>query len=108
MANEVLIIEARRATGMTNGVATSILGEILTTQTEDIASSAVVLDTSTEVVRIISKGTGFWFKTGDSTVSAVADTDGNIWLGADKEIDLEVKATNGKKHFTYIDTAADA
>ena len=40
--------------------------------------------------------------------TAVADTDGNIWLGADKEIDLEVKATNSKKHFTYIDTAADA
>jgi len=74
----------------------------ITTQVLDIATLSAQLDDRTRYVRIRSKGTGFWYKFGDSSASAAADTDGNLWCGADEFFDHRVG--NG----LYIDTAADA
>lgn len=74
----------------------------LKTQVLDIGTLSAALDPLTEYIRIKSKGTGFWYKFGGSTVSAVADTDNNLWLTANDYADHRVGAG------TYIDTAADA
>lgn len=106
MADEVIIIEARAATVGNNGNPTSVLGDILTTQVLDIATASAQLNANTEVVRIQSKGVGFWFKTGltAGAAAAAADTDGNVWLYADDYMDIQVN----QKHMKFIDTAADA
>lgn len=104
MADEVILVEMRRATSRGSGVPLSVFGDVITTQVLDIATRSAALNAKTEIVQIISKGTGFWYRAGGSSVNAVADTDGNTWLGADKEHSLEV---NGAV-MTHIDTAADA
>lgn len=77
----------------------------ITTQVLDIATASAQLNASTEYVRIVSKGTGFWYKFGQSDVSAAADTDGNLWLAADQFRDHKVHPDSSSR---YIDTAADA
>lgn len=95
MANEVIIEEY--ATYDNN---IPIATVPVTTQIKDIAVVSAALAATTKYVRIRSKGTGFWYKFGDSTVSAAANTAGNSWLPADGVIEHQVGAG------MYIDTAA--
>lgn len=96
MANEV-IIEEYAAFDETMQCPT----QPITTQVLDIAEASAALNALTRYVVVSSKGTGFWYKFGDSSVSAIANTDGNIWLQADGRRPHKVGAG------TYIDSAAD-
>lgn len=99
MADEVIIEEySEFKTG------TSTPGTPITTQVLDIATASAALNAATRYVRIQSKGTAFWYKFGGSTVSAVADTNGNLWLPADQYREHYVFPRGDR----YIDTAADA
>ena len=100
MADEVIIQEYSEPLGSEIG---TIYGRPITSQVVDIATLSSEMNASTKMVRLTSKGTGFWFKQGDATVSAAADTNGSHWLAADQSIDLSID--NDRK---YIDTAADA
>ena len=100
MADEVIITEYKQPASGNNS---SIGGDIITTQVLDIAVQSAQLDSATDYIIIQSKGTGFWYKVGDTTVSAAADTDGNSWLPADQKSD-----PYPVNQSTYIDTAADA
>lgn len=102
MADEVIIVEMQKPTRRETGDSMNILGNIITTQVVDIGTLSAALNAKTELVLIISKGTGFWYKLGGSDVSAAADTNGNVWLVADQQHGIEVT------DWTYIDTAADA
>lgn len=102
MADEVIIVEMQKPTRRETGDSLPVFGDVITTQVVDIATLSAALNAKTELVQLISKGTGFWYKLGGSNVSAAADTNGNVWLGADKEHSIEVT------DWTYIDTAADA
>lgn len=95
MANEVIIEEY--ATYDNNIPIASVP---TTTQIKDIGTLSSALASTTKYVRIRSKGTGFWYKFGDSTASAAADTAGNSWLPADGVIEHQVGAG------LYVDTAA--
>ena len=98
MANEVIIEEYK---GLPTG-GLSISDTPTTTQVLDIATKSAAFADTTKYVRIRSKGTAFWYKFGDSSVSATANTDGNLYLPADQAVPHAV----GKG--SYIDTAADA
>ena len=101
MADEVIIYEyARPKEGQTSSVA----GKMITTQVLDIGTQSAEFNISTDIIVIQSKGTGFWFKQGDSTVSAAAATDGNGWVVADCKADPLPVSTD----YRYVDTAADA
>lgn len=77
----------------------------ITTQVLDIATASSQLNASTEYIRIQSKDTGFWYKFGTSSVSAAADTNGNLWLPANQFRDHKIHPNSTNR---YIDTAADA
>jgi len=72
----------------------------LTTQVLDVAEKSAKLDAQTTYIRIRVKGVGVWYNMGDSTVSAVAETDDNSWIEPGDFVDHNVKGL-------YIDTAAD-
>jgi hypothetical protein len=95
MANEVIIEEYERFDERIQAPC-----EWITTQVLDIAELSAALNSKTRYVRVCSKGTGFWYKFGTATVSAVADTNGNAWLPANAWKD-HVVGTG-----LYIDTAA--
>lgn len=101
MADEVIIKEMKTPALKHNGTALPVLGQTITTQVVDIGTLSAALNPATTVVQLISRGTGFWYKEGGASVSAAADTDGNTWLGADKEHSIEVYPG-----MTKIDTAA--
>ena len=103
MADEVIIVESKRPNIVLQGSVAPVLGEITTTQVLDIATASAEVNADTQIVRVISKGTGFWLLQGDTGLSAAADTDGNIWVGADTSIDLSITPGN-----RFFDTAADA
>ena len=103
MADEVIISEYKRPNIVVQGGVAPVYGVLVTTQVVDIATRSAAMNASTALVRLQSKATGFWYKRGDVTVSAAADTNGNSWLPADQAIDLQVDGTN-----THIDTAVDA
>jgi hypothetical protein len=71
-------------------------GEVL-----DIGTASAQL--TGDVCRLQAKGTGFWFKFGESGVAATANTDGNDYLAAGATIDIQLSETQN-----YFDTAADA
>ena len=73
----------------------------VTTQVLDIAVLSAQLNAETNMIRVQSKGVGFWLC---SAASAAADTNGNIWVPADASRDFIVNKGSG----LYIDTAADA
>lgn len=100
MADEVIISEYTDPMGSAIG---TVYGRPITTQVLDIATRSSAMDASTTMVRLQSKGTGFWYQQGGSSVNAAADTDGNHWLPADNHVDLSIEAGR-----THIDTAADA
>ena len=100
MADEVIISEYTDPLGSAIG---TIYGKPVGSQVLDIAALSAAMSEGVTMVRLQSKGTGFWYKQGDSTVSAAADTDDSHWLPADTHIDLSI--CPGRD---YIDTAADA
>lgn len=105
MADEVVIEEYAQQVYKTNGeFAGAALGELITTQVVDVATLSSALNAKTKYVIVQDKGgAGFWVKPGDSTVSAAADTNGNLWVPAGQSKEFPV--TPG---ITHIDTAADA
>ena len=103
MADEVIISEYKRPDLTVQGGTSTVYGEAVTSQVLDIATLSAEMNDSTRMVRLQSKGTGFWYIQGTASASATADTDGSHWLPADQSIDLTINPTN-----TYIDTAADA
>ena len=72
MANEVIIEEYRNFVDRS-----PIASEWITTQIKDIGTLSAQLNSATKYIRIKSKGTGFWYKLGDVSTSAAADTAGN-------------------------------
>ena len=100
MADEVIISEYTDPMGSPTG---SVFGKAITSQVLDIAALSAAMNAATTMVRLQSKGTGFWYKQGESDVSAAADTDGSHWLPADQFVDLSITTNTN-----YIDTAADA
>lgn len=98
MTNEVIVAEYPGT-----GSEQSYFGIPIGSQVLDIGTLSAQMDGSTRLVRLQSKGTGFWYKQGDSAVSAAADTNDSHWLPADQAIDLTICPG-----FDYIDTAADA
>jgi hypothetical protein len=76
----------------------------ITTQVLDIGTISAQLSNQTEYIRIRAKGSGFWWITGNASVSAAANTDGNTFIEAGTFTDHNVGANSSK----YIDTAADA
>ncbi len=95
MANEVIIEEYAEIVQRL-----PIASEPITTQILDIAELSAAFDTKTKYIRIRSKGTGFWYKLGDGTVSATANTNGNLWVSADGVAEHLISSA------TNIDTAA--
>ncbi len=108
MADEVIITYWTKSVNAVAGSPQPIYGKLIGGQVVDIATlSAEIPDKvgsdRVEVIRLKSKGTGFWYLTGTSSASAAADTNGNDWLDAGEVIDIEYNPAE-----TYIDTAADA
>jgi hypothetical protein len=102
MANEVVIGEFKRPEVLVQGGVLPVYGELVTSQVLDIAEKSSAVSAGVSMVRVASKGTAFWFKVGDSDVSAAANTAGNIYVPADGHVDIQVRSGD------YIDTAADA
>lgn len=102
-----VIIEEFRSAGLEDGQPDyrnkSLAKGLETTQVLNIATLSSAFDSDTKWIRIQSKQTGFWYKIGDSTVSATANTAGNSWLPADQFRDIALETGQ-----THIDTAADA
>lgn len=105
MADEVIISEYARPGLSVQGGTAPVYGDLVTSQVLNIAENdrSAQMNKATRVIRLQSKGTGFWYKQGDITVEAAADTNGNNWLPANQAVDLQIDGLNG-----YIDTAADA
>jgi len=101
MADEVIISEFGPQTYATENFIQPIYGEPISSQVLDIAIVSAALGGRTSMVRLQSRGTGFWYKTGDSAALAActANTDGNHFLPADQSIDIGL--TTGQ----FIDTA---
>lgn len=98
LADEVIISEYTDPLGSAVG---TIYGRPITSQVLDIATLSSEVSSSTVMIRLQSKDVGFWYKQGDSSVSAAANTNGSHWLPADQHIDLSVSEDR-----RYIDTAA--
>lgn len=77
MANEVIIEEYENF-----DVRVQAPREWITTQVLDIAEASATLNIKTRYIRIVSKGTGFWYTMGVGA-SATANTNGNSWIPAD-------------------------
>lgn len=108
MADEVVITYWTKASNARAGSSQPIYGKQLGGQVLDIATLSATIPASVsgervEIIKLKSKGTGFWYTRGTALASAVADADGNDWLDAGESTDLEYDPEN-----TYIDTAADA
>lgn len=100
MANEVVITYYKVASN-NKGVASGVYGEPLGGEVLDIGTrSAVCIG---DYVRLVAKGTGFWYRVGGDGVNAVANTDGNDYLAAGSSVVFQVGSG-----YNYIDTAADA
>lgn len=95
MANEVIIEEYAAFDPLIQAVTQPV-----TTQVLDIAELSAALGPTTKIIRIRSKGTGFWYIFGGAAASAAANTNGNLWLPADQFVDHVVGAG------VYVDTAA--
>ena len=102
MANEVIIEEYAGIEKNPEGGFIPIPGSLITSQVLDIAELSAAFNAGTTFIRVQSKGTGFWYKTGGTAPSAVANTDGNCWLPADQFRDVAIIAGTDTK----IDTAA--
>jgi len=100
MADKVIISEYSQPIGSEVG---TIFGNPITSQIIDIGDLSAAMNANTKMVRLQSKGAGFWYKQGESGASAAANTDGSHWLAADQHVDLSISPGR-----TYIDTAADA
>lgn len=104
MANKVIISEYGDQKHTTKGNLSPIYGEPLTTQVLNIGTVSAALGSTTSMVRLQSKGQGFWYNTGATAAlaAATANATGNNWLPASQHIDIGLP----KGHF--IDTALDA
>lgn len=102
MADEVIISERALPVTGKNGTSLPILGERITTQVLDVATKSAAFNAATRMIRITANGSALWYKIGDTSVSATANTDGNEFLPADQSVDEIVEAGQ------FIDTAADA
>lgn len=102
MANEVIISGYGLSKCLTNGTVMPVYGGAVSSEVLDIGVLSSVLASGVRIVRLQSKGVGFWYKVGESDVSAAANTAGSHWLPADQHVDLEIDGVN-----RYIDTAAD-
>lgn len=103
MANEVIIEEYGQKRYETKGVYhDNVTGVLNTTQVLTIATLSAAFDARTSMLRVRSKGTGFWYKIGGSAPDAVANTAGNCWLPADQYVDVSIIPGTDTK----IDTAA--
>ena len=100
MANEVIVYELGMV-AQNQGNSVSALTVPITTQFLDIASLSAQLNAKTELVRVQSKGAGFYLRIGTSSVSSVANVDGNMWLDAGQWVDIAIGVED-----THIDTAA--
>ena len=103
MENEIIIAEyASFFCRYEDGSYAPVVGEFIASQVLDIGTRSAKLDERTKLVSIMHKdGTAFWYKTGDSSVSAVANTDGNRFLPAGVLWNFGVGLNE-----RYIDTAA--
>ena len=103
MANEVIIEEyGVQVAQSPNSAYLPVPGSLITSQILTIATASAALNAKTTLVRIQSKGTGFWYIFGGASPDAVANTAGNRWLPADQFRDLAVAPGTDLK----IDTAA--
>lgn len=100
MANEV-IINCYKKASINEDLASAVLGDPTGGEVLDIGTASAVLTGDICVLR--AKGTGFWYKRGQSGVSAAANTEGNDYLSAGGAVCFEVTSSSN-----YIDTAADA
>ena len=101
MANEVIIEEYGDLSVYSNGQMVQMPGKLLASQVLDVATKSAELNAKTKFVAIKSNATAFWFKFGDTNVSATADTDDNRLITAN-EMRFFPREND------YIDTAADA
>ena len=103
MADEV-IIEEYSSSGLETGTPEYANKQVprgmLTSQVLTIGTRSAAFNANTALIRIQSKGTGFWYKVGATDVGAAANTDGNSWLPADQFRDIALNASDVK-----IDTA---
>lgn len=99
MADEFIIYEMNWA-----NEAKTVMTPPHKTQVLDLATASAKIDDSTEIICVKANGTALWYKFGDSSVSATANTDGNMILFSNEAEWYFV----GKNSNLYIDTAADA
>ena len=106
MANEVIIEEyADFLIEYEDGTYAPVVGKLITSQVIDVGSKSAALNPATKVVTLSDAGgSGFWYKTGASDVSAVANTAGNRYIPAG--MGLYSIGINVKGGETHIDTAA--
>lgn len=104
MTNEVIITEYRTPNVVLNGQINDVLGPIITSQVITTGNKSEATNAKTTIVQIDVKsnaGAAVWVKVGDSSVSAAANTAGNIYIPKGGNIKLNI--TGGQ----YIDTATD-
>ena len=103
MANEVIIEEYESVgTKFPDGEFAPITGKLVTTQVLTIGTASSAFNAKTSMIRVQSKGTGFWHILGGASPDAVANTAGNRWLPADQCRDLFITPGVDLK----LDTAA--
>ena len=103
MADEVIITYWDVASVSNGGSNQPLYYSMGSGQVLDIGTRSAAIPSTVRMIRLKSKGTGFWYNIGGSGVNAAADTDGNDWLEPGEVIDILYDPANN-----YIDTAADS
>lgn len=91
MANEV-VIEEYSSTGLkTNkGVNVPLPSGLSVTQTLNITTASAAFASTTTMIRLQSKGTGFWYALGGASPTCTANTSPARWLPADQFRDIVI------------------
>lgn len=100
MADEVVIVEFTMPEG---GLSASIAGKVITSQVLDVGTLSAEMNANTKFVSITANGSPIWVKQGGSSVSAAANTDGNVLILSGQTFVLPIDSTT-----KYVDSAADA
>ena len=103
MADEVIITYWETASISNGSTNQPIYSKMGSGQVLDIGTLSAEIPSSTSMIRLKAKETGFWWIMGTDSASAAADTDGNDWLEPGEVIDILYDPLK-----PYIDTAADA
>lgn len=88
---DVVVTEHRRPElTVYGGVAGNVLNEVINTQVLALGVRSDPFNVDTRMIRVQSRGAGFYFRIGDDTVDASVGDVGNVWVPADGFVDIMI------------------